>query len=72
MRSFVFNGYDFGALTRAKVVAESALCVSPEAARVPGWASEAVLDAGILPKKVRLKVFLEPKCKVGSDPLARV
>lgn len=35
MRSFVFNGFDFGALARAKVVAESALCVKAETARVP-------------------------------------
>ncbi len=69
MRSFVFNGHDFGALARAKVVGESALRVSPETARVPGRAGEAVLDVGIPPKVVRLKLFLEPGRKADADAL---
>lgn len=69
MRSFVFNGFDFGALTRAKVVSESALCVQAETARVPGRVGEAVLDVTVPPKVVRLKVFLEPMMKTDADGL---
>lgn len=69
MRSFVFNGFDFGALTRAKVVAESALCVKAETARVPGRAGEAVMDVAVPPKTVRIKVFLEPLMKADADGL---
>lgn len=68
-RSFVFNGFYFGALTRAKIVSESALCVQAETARVPGRAGEAVLGVTVPPKVVRLKVFLEPMMKTDADGL---
>ncbi|NHM14440.1 phage distal tail protein [Xiamenia xianingshaonis] len=69
MRSFVFNGFDFGALTRAKVVSESALCVKAETARVPRRAGEAVLDVAVPPKVVRMKLFLEPMMKTDANGL---
>ena len=72
MRSFVFNGTDFGALTRAKVVSESALCVVPKTADVPGRAGAAVLDVSVPPKVVRLKVWLEPMAKLDVAQLVEL
>lgn len=69
MRSIVFGGVDFGALTRAKVVEESALAVKPDVACVPGRAGAAILDAEVPPKVVRVKLFLEPMAKMNPQEL---
>lgn len=72
MRGFVFGGVDFGALVRAKVVSESALCVAAETAVVSGVAGAEVLSVAIPPKQVRMKLFLEPVCKVDAERLAHL
>lgn len=72
MRSFVFNGTDFGCLTRAKVVEERALSVVPKTAAVPGRAGEAILDVAVPPKVVKLKLFLEPMGKMETAQMVEV
>lgn len=64
MRAFVFNGVDFGGLCRAKVLEEGPLVVRPVTTGVPGRAGEAIVDCSILPKEMRVRVFLDPVYKM--------
>lgn len=68
MRSFIFNGYDFGELTRAKVISEAPLYVKPEANQKTDVGAY-VGNVNMPPKVVRLKVFLEPKMKASPEAL---
>lgn len=68
MRSFIFNGYDFGELTRAKVISEAPLYVKPETNQITDGGVY-VGNANMPPKVMRLKVFLEPKMKASPEAL---
>ena len=67
MRSIEFNGHDFSAYTTAEVLAAGALAVEADAAVVPGRPGAALLGGRILPREVRVRLFMDIDADADAD-----
>ena len=69
MSSITFDGHDFSGFTTC-AVDESAHAIVPTAKVIPGRAGELLLNARIPPRKLTVRLFLDPRYKPNASGIS--
>ncbi len=72
MRSIVYNGIDLSEWCTAEVIEKVALPIVPETMVVPGRAGALLVSGRILPRLVRVRLFMDAGFRPGTNGLADI